>query len=278
MFADPLSSSARNILSAMNIIGDQIGETQKHIQTGQKVNSPSDNAVNYSIAATLKTNADDYTKLQDSMRQGVKALETTIGSLNSINEVLNQMQAQINTANATQDTTARTNASTQFNTLLAQLTNLANDSNYNGLNLIGQTSTGGTYDMHIVFGITTTNPSSLTITSIGSTAASLGVITAGNNWADSTDIAASQSVITAAITSVRSSLNTFGSQMTMIKIRDTFTTNMINTLKDGAGQLTEANMTEEAAKLNSLQMQSYMGNSMLSFEKQTQQSLLRLFG
>ena len=65
--------------------------------------------------------------------------------------------------------------------------------------------------------------------------------------------------------------------MATITIRQDFTTNMINTLKDGAANLTEADMNEEGANMLMLQTRQALGTTSLSLASQAAQSVLRLF-
>jgi flagellin len=273
-----LKSSDRNIIFAMQKANEQAELSQTRINTGKKINSAADDPTKFSIANALITNAGDFAKLQDSMKQGIKTLEATIGGLNAIKSLLENMQGKIDTARATNDTTSRALASRSYSSLVTQITNQANDTSYNGKNLIKDTGTGNTYDFHIIFGIDTSSLSSYTIAAVGSTAASLGLDSSANSWAADADIDAAQSLLSAALTTIRSTIDTYGTHINMLKIRDDFTSNHINALQNGAAQLTEADKNEEAAKLNALKTQQLVAISGLGFSGQMDQGILRLLG
>ncbi|MNL36670.1 flagellin [compost metagenome] len=79
-----------------------------------------------------------------------------------------------------------------------------------------------------------------------------------------------------ALNSVRSQASTFGSNLSIVQNRQTFTDSMINTLEDGAGNLTLADMNTEAANLLALQTRQSLSQNSLSLASQADQSILQL--
>jgi len=63
----------------------------------------------------------------------------------------------------------------------------------------------------------------------------------------------------------------------LITIQQDFTTNMANTLIEGADKLTLADMNEEGANMLMLQTRNSLGTTALSLSSQAAQSVLRLF-
>jgi len=66
--------------------------------------------------------------------------------------------------------------------------------------------------------------------------------------------------------------------MSIVTIRQDFTTGMIATLQTGADNLTLADMNEEGANMLMLQTRQSLGTTALSLASQAAQSVLRLFG
>jgi flagellin len=276
-----LGASQRGILFAMAEAKQQIEIGQDRLNTGKKINSASDDPIKFFTANTLENNAFDFLKVKDTMGQTIKALEATNNGLSSIKTTLDAMQGTINSARGTSDAATLETLSNTFTSLMNQVTNLANDTSYNGRNFIGTSGagTGGaTFDLTLYFGIDTATPSTFTIAAIGANAASIGLDSAGASWQASTDIDASQSLLTAALSTVRSAIQTFGTSINMLKIRDDFTSRHVKALKDGASQLVDADLNEEGAKLNALKMNQYIGLSSLGFSGQLNQGVLKLLG
>jgi len=263
----------------MSQASSAMDSVQEHLNTGKSVNSATDNPLKFFTASTLQYNAIDMSKLKDNIGQAVQALETTMTGLNSIQTTLNTMQGLINSANGAGGVTATLQSLVgQYIAMQTQITNLAGDSSYNGVNLINTTSTASTYDLTVQFGIgNLATTSTYTILSIGSTAASLGLV-APTTWATAGDMAGSQTLLTAALATVRATINTFATQISMLQTRQEFTNQYVKSLQDGASALVDADKNEEAAKLNSLKMTEYVGISNLGTSQQLQQSILKLLG
>ena len=116
-----------------------------------------------------------------------------------------------------------------------------------------------------------------------STGATLSLVTAATNgW--NTGSAANSTAINSAITALdnatsalRSEASKLSTNLSTITIRQDFTSNMINTLEDGASNLTNADMNEEGANMLMLQTRQQLGTTSLSLASQAAQSVLRLF-
>ena len=76
---------------------------------------------------------------------------------------------------------------------------------------------------------------------------------------------------------MRSFGSTLANDLAVIQARQTFTSELVNTLTAGADALTVADQNEEGAKLLSLQTRQSLGVTSLSLASQSQQSILRLF-
>jgi len=93
-----------------------------------------------------------------------------------------------------------------------------------------------------------------------------------------TDISTSLDNLTAALSTLRSQASTFGTNMTVVENRQSFTTRLINTLEEGASKLTLADSNKEGANLLALQTRQQLSSTSLSFASQADQAVLRLFG
>jgi flagellin len=179
----------------------------------------------------------------------------------------------IGTGAITGTSTTRTSLQTNYNTLLTQINQLAADSGYNGVNLIGGNN------LQINFNETAT--SSLTINGVNYNAAGLGLSSVSGSstgsFFDSSQLSNLVNGINNAIASVQTQTETFGTNSSTISTRQTFTTNMINTLQTGASNLVAADQNQESANLLTEQTQQQLEISALSIANQANQSVLKLF-
>jgi flagellin len=170
--------------------------------------------------------------------------------------------------------TTRTSLQTNYNTLLTQINQLAGDSGYNGVNLIGGNN------LQINFNETAT--SSLTIDGVNYNSAGLGLSSISGSgtgsFFDTSTLSGLVTNLNTAISNVQGQTETFGTNSSTISTRQTFTTNMINTLQTGASNLVAADQNQESANLLTEQTQQQLEISALSIANQANQSVLKLFG
>ena len=158
----------------------------------------------------------------------------------------------------------------QFNNILSQITTTAQDSSFNGINLLN----GDT--LKLIFD--ETGKSTLNITGVTYNAAGLGLssLTAGTDFVDSNSANAVLSQLDNASNSLRSEASALGSNLSIVQIRQDFNKNLINVLQTGASNLTVADPNEEAANSQALATRQSIAVSALALANQSQQSVLQL--
>jgi flagellin len=167
-----------------------------------------------------------------------------------------------------------TTLQSNYNGLLTQINQLASDSSYNGVNLL----TGD----NLTIDFNPTGTSSLTIEGVNFNASGLGLSTISGSGSTSFQSASTLSStvtdLNSAITQVQSQTETFGTNSAVISTRQTFETNLINTLQTGASNLVVADQNLESTDLLTEQTQQQLEISALSIANQANQSVLKLFG
>jgi flagellin len=164
----------------------------------------------------------------------------------------------------------RSSLATQYNAVLKQIDQLAGDSGFNGVNLLAGNS------MQVTFNATGT--SSLALSGVSFNSTGLGVTQSANSFQTNTSIASAQTQLTASLTTLQNQAASFGTNLSVIQIRQSFTTATINTLQTGANNLTVADSNLEGANLLALQTRQSLATTALSLAAQSQNAVLRLFG
>ncbi len=173
---------------------------------------------------------------------------TTAGALNSTRQALAQ----------------------QFDSIRSQITQLAQDSGFNGVNLLNGDS------LKVVFNEKAT--SSLSISGVTYSATGLGIAATAYSFQEDDEINTALTNLSTALTTLRAQASTFGSNLSVVQTRQDFTKSMINTLKAGADNLVLADTNEEGANLLALQTRQQLSSTALSLAAQADQNVLRLFG
>lgn len=269
-----LTTAVRSNLLQLQRTSSLVNRTQDRLASGLEVGSPIDGASAFFTAGALNNRADDFQALRDDVDLGISAVAAAIDGLDAITELVEQAKGLANNAKATGDTSEQSTLAVQFNDILSQIDDLANDSSFNGTNLVQASPDNLTIDFN------EDASSTLTISGLDSTTASTGlnIANATNNFADSTAIDTAITAVNSAITELRSNASTLGSSASVLQTRLDFGDNLIGTLQDGAGKLTLADLNKESANLLALQTRQQLGINSLALAAQSERSILALFG
>jgi flagellin len=158
----------------------------------------------------------------------------------------------------------------QYNNVLQQINTTAQDSSFNGVNLLNGDTLKLTFNE--------TGKSTLSITGVTFNIAGLGLsnLTGGTDFLDNSSANKALTALTAASTTLRSEASALGSNLSIVQIRQDFSKNLINVLQTGASNLTLADTNEEAANSQALSTRQSIAVSALALANQSQQSVLQL--
>jgi flagellin len=164
----------------------------------------------------------------------------------------------------------RANLVSQYNGIISQITNTAQDASFNGINLLSGDVLKLTFNE--------TGKSTLSITGVSYNAAGLGLssLASGTDFLDNNSANKALTALSAAATSLRTEASALGSNLSIVQIRQDFSKNLINVLQTGASNLTLADTNEEAANSQALSTRQSIAVSALALANQSQQSVLQL--
>jgi len=260
-----LTSGMRaNLLSLQNTV-DLLNRTQQRLSTGKKVNSPIDNPLNYFVAKSLTDRASDISLAKDNMSEGIQTLKAADNGVKAINALISAAKG-VATSALSASTADIAALQTQYNGILTQIDNAANNSFYKGVNLLAANT------LTVNLG----DNSALSVSGFTATAAGLSIATA-SAWSTSTNITTSISQLDTAVGTLRTQSQNISSSSNIVTIRQDFASNMIATLTQGSDNLTLADMNEEGANMLMLQTRQSLGTTALSLSAQAAQSVLKLF-
>ncbi|MBM3515072.1 MAG: flagellin [Alphaproteobacteria bacterium] len=290
------TTATRTNLLSLQRTGDLIGRTQQRLATGLKVNSAIDDAQAFFKARNLNARAGDLSSIKDTIGSGIATIRAAIQGLEAIESTLKQLKALAQSAIASPESSTRAKLASQFNELRSQVDNLAEDADFDGVNLLKNRTAAfaaGADQLDVRFNERTTTAAinQLTVSGLNTTdfqsilarsALATGTAGATTVWGQ-TGTAAITAInrairsLDSALVTVRQVSQTFGTNSSLFEIRRQFTENLINTLKGGASQLVNADLNEESANLQSLLTRQQLGTISLSIAQQSEQPVLRLF-
>jgi len=226
------------------------------------------------IAAAINANASLSGKIKASNNAGqLQVTNLSISGL-TVTGITGSTADGSTGTNTVGGNSTRGNLVTQFNQLKDQLDKTAQDSSFNGINLLNGDQ------LKLFFNETST--SSLTIQSTntsGINSGTLGIADATNTeFQNNTSLDARLQTLQTAVTTVASQASAFGNNLSIVQNRQDFTNNMVNTLQTGSDGLTLADTNLEGANMLALQTQQQLSIQSLSLASQANQAVLRLFG
>ncbi|WP_342361527.1 flagellar protein [Terrarubrum flagellatum] len=173
------------------------------------------------------------------------------------------------TTSGSYDQTTLNSYAKQFNSILSSIDQFANDSSFNGVNLLKSGN-----DLTIKYNEDGTSNS--TVTSRNADSASFGLSSVSLTASTVTDFTSKISTITSALSSVRLYQSDYASQLSIAQNRQDFTKSLADLLTTGSDNLTNADQNLEAANVLALQTRQSLGQSALSLSNQADQAVLQL--
>jgi flagellin len=266
-----LTMGMRQNLFALKQTDALMNTTQNRLATGKKVNSALDDPISFFAAQVHLQRADDLSLRKDDMGEAIQTINAANNGIEAISDLIDAAKATAQAASASSVAADVTEMAAQFDTLLLQITALAADSDYKGVNFL---DSSGSLDVYF----NEDDTSSLNMTGNDTSAtAGLGIAVAVSDWATGSDITDAIADLNTAKTTLATNSKELSTNLSIITARQSFTDQMVNTLTDGAANLTNADMNEESANMLMLQTRQALGTTSLSMASQAAQSVLRLF-
>ena len=260
-------------LQYLNKTSEDLMVTQNRINSGFKVASPKDNGAVYAIAQNMRGNVSGYASVADSLNRGVSTVDVAISAGQSISDLLNELKGKaLAAADSSLDTASRTALNADFVALRDQITTIVQNATFNGTNLVD----GTTANIQALASVDGTKK----ITVTGQNMKLSGsIVTVKTTSTISTAAKASTmiSTINTSIQNVNASLAKLASGAKKFEIQNDFVAKLVDTLNAGIGNLVDADMAVESARLQSLQVKQQLGVQALAIANSAPSITLSLF-
>jgi len=276
-----LTAGMRQNLYSMQQTANLMDRTAGRLSSGYKVQTALDDPVNYFAAEGHRQRASDLASRKDEMGEAVQLVKAGNNGIEAITDLVASAKSLAQSALSADTSLEIKTLESQYNALMTQINQLSDDAGYKGVNLLD-----GTDDL-LKVSFDEKGDSSVTLTGFDSNYTALGLASVtANDWVhgatadakgETTQLNLEINKLDSARTTLRSESKKLADKLSTITTRQDFTSKMINTLNDGADNLTLADMNEEGANMLMLQTRQGLGTSSLSMASQAAQSVLRLF-
>jgi flagellin len=257
-------------LQNLNTTNSELSTVQQRINTGKKVANAKDNGAIWAMAKNQSTTASSLNAVKDSLQRGQSTIDVALAAGDTITDLLGKMKEKALAASDTSLNTASFNAlKADFESLRDQITKAATNAQFNGVSIADGTTASLTFLANADGSGFTVDAQTLSLDGIGLSAASTF-----------TDAAAAKTMIasiTTALGTATNKLASLGTNSTGLDTHLTFVGKLQDSLDAGVGNLVDADLAKESAKLQSLQTKQQLGVQALSIANQSTSSILSLF-
>jgi flagellin len=268
------NAAALIALQNLNATESQLQTAQNRVSTGLSVGSAKDNASVWAIAQGQRADIGALDAVTMSLNRATSISDVASTAGQSVSDLLSQLKAKVVAAEDSSLTTvSRTALNDDFRSILNQINDVINNANFDGANILNGSLPNGLQFLANADGSSTLTLSGQDLSLGGS------IITIAGTASITTATLATALLtqVNQSLSNVDSALGNLGSQSTEISNHTTFIGKLQDVLQTGVGNLVDANMATESAKLQALQVQQQLGIQALSIANQAPQAILALF-
>ena len=268
------NKSALIALQNLTTTNEKLEQVQSRINTGLRVANAKDNAAVYAIAQKQRADFSSLSAVKMSLDRATSITDVAMTAGEQISDILIQMREKV--VAATEDSatpTSRKAFDDEYQTLLQAISQFSASAEFDGVSVLNGTLTAqlnflANADGDSFIGLT---PQDFTIS--GSVIDLAGTVLTGTTTANKAVLAS----LNSAITNVTSALAEMGAESKQIEKHVTFVTKLQDVLETGIGNLVDADIAKESARLQALQVQQQLGAQALSIANSQPQVILQLF-
>jgi flagellin len=268
------NKSALIALQNLNTTNEKLADVQSRINTGLRVANAKDNAAVYAIAQKQRAEFSSLSAVKMSLDRATSITDVAMTAGQSISDMLVQMREKVvGAADGSASTASKKAFDDEYQTLLEAIGQFANSAEFDGVSVLN-----GTITAPIAFLANAEGDSYITLKPQDFTVSGSVINLSGTSLTGTAS--ATQSVLAQlddAIAAVTASLAELGAQAKQIEKHVTFVSKLQDVLESGIGNLVDADIAKESARLQALQVQQQLGAQALSIANSAPQIILQLF-
>ncbi len=267
------NTGAMVALQNLNATNADLNTVQSRINTGKKVASAKDNGAIWAIAQTQRGTSQALNAVKDSLQRGQSTIDVAIAAGETVSDLLVQMKEKaLAASDTTLDTASRSALSEDFKALRDQIAKSVTNADFNGSNMIK--ASGATITA-------LANADGTSKITVAAQSLALGganvTVAATASLSTATIAAALVTTVSTSITNVGAALAKLGTGSKSLEAHLNFVGKLQDSLDAGVGNLVDADLAKESAKLQALQTKQQLGIQALSIANSSSSALLGLF-
>ncbi|WP_369818598.1 flagellin [Phenylobacterium sp. Root700] len=268
------NKSALIALQNLSATNEKLEQVQSRINTGLRVANAKDNAAVYAIAQKQRADFSSLSAVKMSLDRATSITDVALTAGQQISDILVQMREKV--VGASEDSASQTTRKAfddEYQTLLKAISQFAASAEFDGVSVLN-----GTLTADLNFLANSDGDSYIALTPQDFTISGANIDLDGTNLTGTTSATkAVLATLDLAIGKITASLAEMGAQSKQIEKHVTFVTKLQDVLESGIGNLVDADIAKESARLQSLQVQQQLGAQALSIANSQPQVILQLF-
>jgi len=253
---------------------NRLQENYMKLSSGLRINKAADDAAGLGVSESLRATIASAKVATRNANDGISVVQTAEGALGQIQSVLSRMrELAVESSSETLADTERAYLETEFTALIDEIDRLAEVTDFNGLDLINGTLSGG---MEVQVGVNNTAEDRISITLSDASTIALGVDSGSVTVAD---VASAQSAIDAidvALDNISNQRSDLGAAQNRLSSAVDNLATMIENLTAAESQIRDVDFASETADFNRNTTFQQAGISVLAQANSSSQVVLQL--
>ncbi len=261
-------------LQNLNKTNADLQQVQQRINTGLAVSSAKDNGGVYAIAQSMRSDLGGYKAVTQSLDLAVSTVDVGLAAGEAISDLLVEMKEKaLAGSDSSLDTASRNALNEDFKALRDQVGTIVANAEFNGMNLIDGSNTAGISALANADGSNTVDVDDENMSLGGSIVTLAATASFGTAAAAST----AAGTIETSLDNLNSALARLGTGSKSLEVHKTFVSKLSDSVEKGIGNLVDADLAKESARLQSLQVKQQLGIQALSIANSAPSSILGYF-
>ena len=274
------NSSAMNALATLKDVNRGLNDTQSRVSTGLKVASGKDNAAYFAVSETMKGDSGMFKAINEGMTATKNSVATARLGAETVSDIAQQIVERV--AFAQTDGVNRADVQLEIDALVENMGTAIEQATFNGDNLVDGTrmATSATPNAVTLVNGVKRDSSGFGTTTYTFDGVDLGAIKTAMeaiNVETSTDLAADLATAEGELANSITAATSLGITENALDGQMEFIDSLTDTLDSGVSSMVDADMEEEAARLQAYQVQQQLATQSLSIANQAPQNILSLF-
>ena len=261
-------------LQNLNRTNDQMQATQTRINTGESISTAKDNAAIWSIAQEQRGDMSALGAVKMSLDRATSIADVALAAGESVSDLLKLMREKVVAAKDTSlTTTSLQSLNSDFQGLLKNLQQVITSAVFDGANLLDGSQPA---DMTFLADADAAQAITLSLQNL-SLGGTINTLTATDDILSPANATAVLTRLDATMSSVNQAVGNIGTQAKQIDAHSSFVSRLNDVLETGVGNLVDADLAKESARLQALQVKQQLGVQALAIANQAPQTILSLF-